>query len=74
MTMCSDLVPWGRPEAHPRGGYGCCRRTSVFPSGTMINLSKILNYYITCGYIDLRLGPDGLAAVVTQQYGNHLGE
>ena len=25
--------------------------------------------YIACGYTDLRLGIDGLAAVVTQQYG-----
>ena len=30
--------------------------------------------YIACGYTDLRLGIDGLAAVVTQQYGSHLDE
>lgn len=34
----------------------------------MIDLSKVRNYYIACGYTDLRLGIDGLAAVVTQQY------
>lgn len=30
--------------------------------------------YIACGYTDLRLGIDGLAAVVTQQYGGQLNE
>ena len=34
----------------------------------MIDLAKVRNYYIACGYTDLRLGIDGLAAVVTQQY------
>ena len=38
----------------------------------MIDLAKVRNYYIACGYTDLRLGIDGLAAVVTQQYGSHL--
>ena len=40
----------------------------------MIDLAKVRNYYIACGYTDLRLGIDGLAAVVTQQYGSHLDE
>ena len=40
----------------------------------MIDLSKVHNYYVACGYTDLRLGIDGLAAVVTQQYGSHLDE
>ena len=40
----------------------------------MIDLSKVHNYYVACGYTDLRLGIDGLAAVVTQQYGGHLDE
>ena len=31
----------------------------------MIDLTKVRNYYIACGYTDLRLGIDGLAAVVT---------
>lgn len=40
----------------------------------MIDLTKVRNYYIACGYTDLRLGIDSLAAVVTQQYGSHLDE
>lgn len=28
----------------------------------MIDLAKVRNYYIACGYTDLRLGIDGLAA------------
>ena len=40
----------------------------------MIDLTKVRNYYIACGYTDLRLGIDGLAAVVTQQYGSQLDE
>ena len=40
----------------------------------MIDLAKVRNYYIACGYTDLRLGIDGLAAVVTQQYGSQLDE
>ena len=40
----------------------------------MIDLATVRNYYIACGYTDLRLGIDGLAAVVTQQYGSHLNE
>ena len=38
----------------------------------MIDLAKVRNYYIACGYTDLRLGIDGLAAVVTRQHGSHL--
>ena len=40
----------------------------------MIDLSKVRNFYVACGYTDLRYGIDGLAAVVTQQYGGHLDE
>lgn len=40
----------------------------------MIDLTKVRNYYIACVYTDLHLGIDGLAAVVTQQYGSHLDE
>ena len=40
----------------------------------MMDLSKFRNYCIACGYTDLRLGIDGLAAVVTQQYGSQLSE
>ena len=40
----------------------------------MIDLSKVRNFYVACGYTDLRLGIDDLAAVVTQQFGGHLDE
>lgn len=40
----------------------------------MIDLTKVRNYYIACVYTDLHLGIDGLAAVVTQQYGSHLDD
>ena len=40
----------------------------------MMDLSKVRSYYIACGYTDLRLEIDGLAAVVTQQYGGQLNE
>ena len=40
----------------------------------MIDLSKVRRYYVACGYTDLRLGIDGLAAIVTQQYGTGLDE
>lgn len=40
----------------------------------MIDLSRIQNYYVACGYTDLRYGITGLAAIVTQQYGGHLDE
>lgn len=40
----------------------------------MIDLSKVRNYYVACGYTDLRLGIDGLAAIVTQLFGGHLNE
>ena len=43
-------------------------------------LSKIIivvyykNYYIACGYTDLRRGIDGLAQIVTLQYGYEIDE
>ena len=40
----------------------------------MIDLSSIKNYYIACGYTDLRCGIDGLAQIVTLQYGYELDE
>lgn len=39
----------------------------------MMNLTK-WNFYIACGYLDLRLGIDGLAWIVKQQYGDHFDE
>ena len=35
----------------------------------MIDLSRVTNYYVACGYTDLRIGIDGLAAIVMTQYG-----
>ena len=40
----------------------------------MIDLSKVCNYYVVCGYTDLRFGIQGLAAIVTQQYGKAMDE
>ena len=40
----------------------------------MIDLSKVRNYYVACGYTDLRFGIQGLAAIVTQQYGKTMDE
>ena len=40
----------------------------------MIDLVNVRNYYVACGYTDLRCGIDGLAAIVTQQYGKSLDE
>ncbi len=40
----------------------------------MIDLSRVNKYYVACGYTDLRRGIDGLAAMVTQQYGKELRE
>lgn len=40
----------------------------------MIGLSKARNYYIVCRYTDFCLAMDGLAAVVTQQFGSHPDE
>ena len=40
----------------------------------MIDLSNIKNYYIACGYTDLRRGIDGLAQIVILQYGYEINE
>lgn len=40
----------------------------------MIDLSHVRNYYVACGYTDLRRGIDGLAGIVMQQYGAELDE
>ena len=40
----------------------------------MIDLSRVSKYYVACGYTDLRRGIDGLAAIVTQQFGKELRE
>lgn len=38
----------------------------------MIDFSSVSKYYIACGYTDLRRSIDGLAALVTQQFGKEL--
>ena len=40
----------------------------------MMDLSQVRRYYVACGYTDLRRGIDGLAAIVTQQYGGRLDD
>ena len=40
----------------------------------MIDLSGVQKYYVVCGYTDLRRGIDGLAAIVSVQYGQELRE
>lgn len=40
----------------------------------MIDLSKVKNYYVACGYTDQRRGIDGLSAIVSQRYGGYLSE
>ena len=40
----------------------------------MIDLSQVCRYYVACGYTDLRRGIDGLAAIVSEQYGEELRE
>ena len=40
----------------------------------MIDLSGVKNYYVACGYTDLRRGIDGLAAIVMGQFGKSIDE
>ena len=40
----------------------------------MIDLSRVSNYYVACGYTDMRRGIDGLAEIVIHQYGAELDE
>ena len=40
----------------------------------MLDLSKVTNYYVACGYTDLRHGIDGLASIVQLQFGMNLKE
>ena len=34
----------------------------------MIDFSRVKNYYIRCGYTDMRYGIDSLAAIIEQRY------
>lgn len=40
----------------------------------MFDFSRIQNYYIACGYTDMRKQIDGLAAMVELQFGRKLDE
>ena len=40
----------------------------------MIDFSKVRNYYIACGYTDMRKQIDGLVAIVQLQFGHELDE
>ena len=52
-----------------------CYRTAISTGhGSNSHSDQSPQYYIACGYTDLRLGTDRLAAVVTQQYGSQLDE
>ena len=70
----SDSVPGCRAEIACRCGHGCGCCFAPLAPVAMIDLSKVRNFYVACGYTDLRYGIDGLAAVVTQQFGGHLDE
>ena len=67
-------VSWSRTPASLWSGYGCGGSLTALDSIAMIDLSKVQNYYVACGYTDLRRGIDGLAAIVSQQYGGCLSE
>jgi transposase len=40
----------------------------------MLDFSQVQNYYIACGYTDLRRGIDGLAAIVMEQFDQKITE
>ena len=40
----------------------------------MIDFSRVRNYYIACGYTDMRRQIDGLVALVQLQFGHELDE
>ena len=40
----------------------------------MLDYSRVENYYIACGYTDMRKQIDGLAAIVELQFGKKLDE
>lgn len=40
----------------------------------MIDFSRVRNYYVACGYTDMRKQIDGLVTVVQHQFGHSLNE
>ena len=62
----------GKELFHLRRNF--LRRSRHLSADLMIDLSNIKNYYIACGYTDLRRGIDGLAQIITLQYGYEIDE
>ena len=85
-TDCANIAGRCRrgcaPNSFSRRGSAASRngrsrrsgRGFAFHSNGMIDLSQVRRYYVACGYTDLRRGIDGLAAIVTQQFGAQLNE
>ena len=73
---CRDSGLTNREFCRQRGipEKKCSGRGFAFHSNGMIDLSQVRRYYVACGYTDLRRGIDGLAAIVTQQFGAQLNE
>lgn len=61
-------------DAASRDGHRSNSGSSSFAAAAMMDLSRVSKYYVACGYTDLRRGIDGLAAIVTQQFGQELRE
>ncbi len=61
-------------DAAGRDGHGGSGSGATVGAAAMIDLRQVSKYYVACGYTDLRRGIDGLAAMVTQQYGKELRE
>ena len=40
----------------------------------MLDFSRVQNYYIACGYTDMRKQMDGLAVLVQTQFGQEMDE
>ena len=40
----------------------------------MLDFSRVQNYYIACGYTDMRKQIDGLAALVQTQFGQEMDD
>ena len=59
------------PETDGRGNDG---NHSPGLTAIMLDLSRVQNYYVACWYMDLRREIGGLAAIVTQQFGQELSE
>ena len=63
-----------RTKTVRRHGHRCRYNAGVVDSIATIDLRKVWNKYVACGYTSLRLGIDGLAVIVTQQFAGQLKE